>query len=59
MKGEVVICPVCGEENEVYGSGFYGTYECQHCSTDEDQVWFNGWGQSVCSPEEQVQCEDW
>lgn len=57
MNKKIVLCPVCGKENEVFGNGFYGSYQCQHCT--KSSVWFNLWGQQVCSPEEQMQCEDW
>lgn len=54
MDERKVICPDCGCENEVFGNGFYGTWQCCRCGN-----WFNAFGQSVIPPEEQVLCDDW
>ena len=59
MREHEIVCPYCGRNVTVYGNGFYGTWMCPECSTDEEEHWFNWAGQEVVPPEQQVLCEDW
>jgi ribosomal protein L37AE/L43A len=47
-KERKIKCPYCGEEVTVFGSGYYGTWECPEC----EQGWFNVCGQAIKDPEE-------